>query len=177
MGTLDTNIPIFLIWKNFIGIVALKSMKWKKVDTKTVYLSWNRPYSFPPKSSEWVMHSCRFQEIYEVKSIVVSDPLWGFLRQTYNFSIKTQISYRLSYPTWTLVWKSECVNSCFIVLIWYKSNVHMESLIISNYLFISTEMNESCTLSQSCDLSILVQVLHFQFYKNISRDKYDVIDW
>ena len=36
----------------------------------------------------------------------------------------------------------------------------------------STEMNESCTLS----ICPFVRGLHFQFYKNISRDKCDVTD-
>ena len=54
-------------------------MQGKKADTKTVH------------------------DIFDMKSAVVSDPLQVFWRETNYFTIKTQFSYRLLYPAWTLV--------------------------------------------------------------------------
>ena len=78
-------------------------MKCKKTDTKTVFLSLNS--KFPAKILGAGLIQLLISRVYDMKSAVVPlvrDPLRGFWRVTYYFTIKTQFSYRISYISWTL---------------------------------------------------------------------------
>ena len=82
----------------------LKSMKYKKADTKTVFFC--EIVRFPPK----IFIAGRTQLLisralcYQISSCAWPAPrtVWWFWRETYYFTIITHFSYQLSYNSWTL---------------------------------------------------------------------------